>query len=136
MDRSARKCAHTCTTTVPLGLWHVAMSMETSRHGVQLELSGTRLVQFAEYLVFPDHSRGDHANGRSVPSCVVAIRRVERSAAIRYHVSCDGCSPRHARLHSGTRTDPARLAHFTDAPDLPSHAQLLHLESNPPRDQR
>ena len=33
--------------------------------------------------------------------------------------------PRHARLHFGTRTDPARLAHFADAPDLSADAQLL-----------
>src|SRR5678815_863121 len=112
------------------------MSMETPRHGVQLELSRARLVQFAEHLVFPDHPGGHYADGRSVPASLAAIWRLERGAAIRDHVSCDGRAPCHARLYFGTRTNPAGLAHFTDAPDLPSNAQLLHLESHPPRDQR
>ena len=32
------------------------MSVETSRHGVQLELSRARLVQLAQHLVFPNRS--------------------------------------------------------------------------------
>ena len=123
-------------TTFSLGLRHAAMSLETSRHGVQLELSRARLVQFAEHLVFPDHSRGHHADGGFVPAGLAAIRRVERGAAVRHHISCDGRAPRHARLYFGTRTNPARLAHFADAPDLSPDAQLLHLESNPARHQR
>src|ERR1044072_1817297 len=112
------------------------MSLETSRHGVQLELPRTRLVQLAEHLVFPNHSRGHYADGRFVPTRVVTVWRLERGPSIRHHVPCNGCAARHASLHSGTRTDPACLAHFTDAPDLPSNAQLLHLESDPARDQR
>ena len=128
--------AHPRAATIPLGLRHAAMSVETSRHGVQLELSRAWLVQFAEHLVFPDHSRGHHADGRFVPARFAAIRRLERGAAIRDHVSRDGCAPGHARLHFGTRTNPARLADSADAPDLPADAQLLHLESDPARDQR
>ena len=112
------------------------MSVETSRHGVQLELSRAWLVQFAQHLVFSNHPRRCHANGGFVPACVAAIRRLERGAAVRYHFPGDGRDPGHARLHSGTRTNPARLAHFTDATDLPADAQLLHLESDPARDQR
>ena len=119
-----------------LGLRHAAMSLETSRHGVQLELSRPRLVQFAEHLVFPDHSGGHHADGRFVPARFAAVWRLERGAAVRYHVPGDGRAPGDARLHFGTRTNPARLADSADAPDLPSDAQLLHLESNPARDQR
>ncbi len=44
MDRSAGKRAHTREATVSLGLSHPAMSLETSRHGVQLELSRAGLV--------------------------------------------------------------------------------------------
>src|ERR1700730_9891784 len=106
------------------------MSVETSRHGVQLELSRARLVQSPEHLVFPDHPCGHYADGGFVPARLAAIRRLERSAAVRYHVSCDGRAPCHPGLYFGARTDPARLAHFTDALDLPSDAQLLHLESN------
>src|SRR4029453_13422062 len=61
---------------------------------------------------------------------------MERRAAVRHHVFSDGCASRYARLYPGTRTNSARLAHFTDAIDLPAHAQLLHLESDPARDQR
>src|SRR5437879_12080545 len=112
------------------------MSLETSRHGVQLELSRAWLVQFAERLVFSNHSRGCYANGGFVPDCVAAVRRVERGAAVYHHIPVDGCAPRHAGLHFGTRTNPARLAPFADAPDLPPDSQLLHLESDPARDQR
>src|SRR4030095_15854102 len=98
------------------------MSMETPRHGVQLELSRARLVQSPEHLVLPDHSGGHYANGGFVPARLAAIRRLERGAAIRDHVSCDGRAPRHSRLYFGTRTHPARLAHFADAPDLPPDA--------------
>src|SRR5215831_10229983 len=136
MDRSARKRAHPREAAVPLGLRHVAMSLETSRHGVQLELSRAWMVQFAEHLVFPDHSRGRYADGGFVFARVAAVRRVERSAAIRYHVLGDGRPSRDARLHSGARTNLARLARSTDAINLPPDAQLLYLESNPARDQR
>ena len=64
------------------------------------------------------------------------IWRVERGVAVRHHIPGDGRDPRHARLHVGARTDRARLAHSADAPDLSSHAQLLHLESHPARHQR
>src|SRR5438093_12147111 len=112
------------------------MSVETSRHGVQLELPRTWLVQFAEHLVFPNHSRGHHTDGGFVPSGVAAIWRLERGAAVRHHLPRNGPAPRHASLHAGARTDRARLAHFADALDLPSDAQLLRLESNLARHQR
>src|SRR5204863_1996692 len=128
---SARNCARADATTFALGLWDPAMSVETSRHGVQLELSRARLVQFAEHLVFPNHSRGCYAHGGFVPAGFTPIWRVARGVAVHHHISGDGRDPRHARLHFGTRTDPAGLAHFADAPDLSPHAQLLHLESHP-----
>ena len=112
------------------------MSLETSRHGVQLELSRSWLVQFAQHLVFSDHPRRCHTDGRFVPASLSAVRRVARGAAVYHHILVDGRATRHARLHFGTRTDRARVAHFADAIDLPTHAQLLHLESNPARDQR
>src|SRR5207247_8913120 len=112
------------------------MSLETPRHGVQLELSRAWLVQFAERLVFPNHSRGRYANGGFVPDCVAAVRRVERGVAIHYYFPGDGRDPRHARLPTRARANRARLAHFTNAIDLPTHAQLLYLESDPARDQR
>src|SRR5581483_3621157 len=136
MDRSAGICPHACEATFPLGLRDAAKSLETSRHGVQLELSRAWLVQFAEHLVFPDHPRGHHSDGRFVPSHVPAVRRVERRVAVRYYVSGDGRVTCHARLHPGTGTNPAGLADSTDALDLSTDAQLLHLESNPARNQR
>ena len=33
------------------------------RDGLQLEVPRARLVQFAEHLVFPNHSGRDHARG-------------------------------------------------------------------------
>src|SRR5207237_5899841 len=120
MDGSTRERAHPREAAVPLGIWHPAMSVETSRHGVQLELSRARLVQFAEHLVFPNHSRGSHAHGGLVPAGVTPIRCVERGASIHYHIPGDGRAPRHAGLHFGTRTNPERLAHPADAPDLSS----------------
>jgi len=39
-------------------------------------------------------------------------------------------------LHFRTRTDHARVADFADAADLSADAELLHLESDFPRDQR
>ena len=81
-------------------------------------------------------SGSHYADGGFVPARLATIWRVERGAPVCYHLPCDGCAPRHARLHFGTRTNPARLAYSTDAFDLPADAQLLHLESNPARDQR
>src|SRR5437867_7290157 len=112
------------------------MSLEASRHGLQLELSRARLVQFAERLVFPNHPHRRHADGRFIFACIAAIRRMARGLAIRDHLSFDGRHPCHARLHPGARTDRARLAHFTDAFDLPADAQLLHLESDSASGQR
>src|SRR5438128_3840678 len=109
------------------------MSVETSRHGVQLELSRSRLVQFAQHLVFPNHSSGHHTDGGFVPAGVAAIWRLERGAAVRHHLPRNGRAPRHASLHARARADRARLAHLADAPDLSSDAQLLRLESNPAR---
>ena len=63
LDGSARDSAHARAAAFSLGLWHAAMPLETSRHGLQLEVSRARLVQFAERLVFPNHSRRDHADG-------------------------------------------------------------------------
>ena len=112
------------------------MFVETSGHGFQLELSGAGLVQFAKRLVFPDHSRRRHADGRFVLVCFAAVRRVARGVAICDHVFIDGRDSRDARLHFGTRTNHARVADLTDAADLSADAQLLHLESNFARDQR
>src|SRR4051794_8673920 len=136
MDRSARDCARADATTFALGLWHAAMSLETSRHGVQLELSRAGLVQFAQHLVFSNHSRGCHAHGRFVPAGIAAIWHLERGAAVHHCIPGDGRASCHARLYSGTRTNPERLAYSADAPDLSSDAQLLHLESHPARHQR
>src|SRR4030095_3723855 len=63
VDGSARKRAHTYPSTFSLGVRDAAMSLETSRHVVQLELSRAWLVQFAQHLVFSDHSRGGPADG-------------------------------------------------------------------------
>ncbi len=63
LDGSARDGSHTRAAAISLGLRHAAMSLETSRHGLQLEISRARLVQPAECLVFPDHSRCHHADG-------------------------------------------------------------------------
>ena len=80
-------CAHAGATTFSLGLRHVAMSLETSRHGFQLELSRARLVQSAERLVFPNHSRRDHADGRFVSAGLASVWRMARGPAVRDHVS-------------------------------------------------
>jgi len=112
------------------------MSLETSRHGVQLELSRARLVQFAEHLVFPDRPRRRHANGRFVFARLAAIRRMAGGHAIRHHILVDGRDPRDARLHSGARTNSARVAHLADALNLSADAQLLHLESDLARGER
>ncbi len=136
LDRSAGDGAHSRAATIPLGLRHAAMSVETSRHGLQLELSRARLVQFAERLVFPDHPRRHHADGRFVPARFAAIRRLGAVLPFVIMFLAMDVHPGDARLHFGTRTNPARLADSTDAPDLPADAQLLHLESNPARDQR
>src|SRR5262249_11031699 len=105
------------------------MSLETSRHGVQLELSRPRLVQFAEHLVFPNHSRGRHSYGGSVPPGFAAIWRLERGAAVHRNIPGHGRAPRHSSLHFGTRTNHAGVAHSANAPDLSPDAQLLRLES-------
>src|SRR5438046_9887183 len=102
MDRSARERAHTCTTTFTLGLWHAAMSLEASRHGVQLELSRAWVVQFAKHLVFSNHSRGSYADGRFVPARLTALWRVERRATICHHIPRYGRHPRAARLAAPT----------------------------------
>ncbi len=112
------------------------MSLETPRHGVQLELSRARLVQFAECLVFPNHSRGGHAGGGFALARFASVRCLERGAPVCNYISFDGRHPGDARLHFRTRTDHARVADFADAADLSADAELLHLESNFARDQR
>src|SRR5262249_41966131 len=136
VDRSAGKCAHTGAPTFSLGLRHAAMSVETPRHGVQLELSRAWMVQFAEHLVFPNYSRGGYAHGRPVPDWVASLWRMAGGAAIHHHIFGDGRDPRHACLPARAGAGRVGIAHSTDASDLPSDAQLLHLEGNPPRDQR
>src|SRR2546429_7808516 len=110
------------------------MPVETPRHGIQLELPRAWLVQFAERLVFSNHSCGCYAHGGFVPDSVAAVWRVERGAAVYHHIPFDGCITRHARLPARARANRARLAHFADAIDLSPDAQLLHLESDPARD--
>ena len=107
-----------------------------SEYGVQLELSRAWLVQFAQHLFFSDHSRRCHADRRFVFARVAALRRVARGHAVRDYVPVHGRDPSQARLSSGKGTHPACLADFANARDLPSDAQLLHLESDPARDQR
>src|SRR5207302_2011024 len=109
------------------------MFVITSRHGFQLELSRACLVQFAERLVFPNHSRRDYAGSGSVFARVASVRRMGRGPAVRDHVSFDGRDSRDPRLRFGTRTDHARVANFADASDLSADAELLHLESDYPR---
>src|SRR6516225_6252848 len=116
-----------------MGLRHAAVSVETSRHGVQLELSRSRLVQFAEHLVFPNHSRGSHADGGFVPFGIAAIWCVDCRAAVHRNISGDGRAPRDASLHARARADHSRLAHSADATHLSPDAQLLRLESNSAR---
>src|SRR5262245_23425306 len=119
-----------------MGLRHIAMSLETSRYGVQLELSRAWLVQFAQHLVFSNHSRRHYADGGFVLAGVIAIWRVERCAAVHPNIPRDGRAARHVSLHVGARADRARLAHSANAADLSADAQLLRLESNPARHQR
>ena len=71
-----------------------------------------------EHLVLSDRSDRHYADGGFIPAGLSAIRRVERGAAVRHHIPCDGRAACHARLYFGTRTNPARLAHLTNAPDL------------------
>src|SRR5438105_14416337 len=94
------------------------MSVETPRHGLQLEVSRARLVQFAERLVFPDHSGRGHADGGFVLAGLVSSRRMAGAVAVRDHIPFDGCDSCHARLHSGKGTGHARVANFTNATDL------------------
>src|SRR5438874_12054903 len=110
------------------------MSLETPRHGVQLELSRAWLVQFAEHLVFPDHSRRTDTNGGLVPDCFVAIRRLERSIAIHCHVPGDGRNPRHACLPARPGAARLALAPLAPASDLLPGAELLHLDGHPAAD--
>jgi len=110
--------------------------METSRHGVQLELSRARLVQFAQHLVFPNYSCRYHANGGFVSAGIAAIRRLERGAAVHRNIPGDGRASRHSRVHARARAARARLAHSANASDLSADAQLLRLESNSARHQR
>src|ERR1043165_1092158 len=119
-----------------MGLWNAAMSMETSRHGVQLELSRAWLVQSAECLVLPNHPGRGHPDGGFVFVRFASFWRLARGATVCHHFSGDGCDPGHARLHSGTRTNSTGVAHSADATDLSANAELLHLEGNPSRDQR
>src|SRR5207244_1578298 len=71
-----------------------------------------------------------------VPDCIVAIRRVAGGAAIHCHVPGDGRNPRHACLPARAGAGHLGLAHLAHASDLSPDAQLLHLESDPARDQR
>ena len=119
-----------------MGLWDAAMFMEASRHGFQLELSRARVVQFAERLVLPNHTRGGHSGGGFVFARVATIRRVARCSSVRNHILVDGRDSRDAGLYFGEGSDSTRVANFADASDLPASAELLHLESNSPRDQR
>jgi cellulose synthase/poly-beta-1,6-N-acetylglucosamine synthase-like glycosyltransferase len=67
---------------------------------------------------------------------LAAIRRMAGGHAIRHHILVDGRDPRDARLHSGARTNSARVAHLADALNLSADAQLLHLESDLARGER
>src|SRR5262245_53445099 len=111
MDRSAGNGGDAGATTFAVGLRHAAVSVETSRHGVPLELSRARLVQLAEHLVFPNHSRGSYTDGGFVSSGIAAVWCVERSAPVHPGIPGDGRAPRHAGLHTRARADCARLAH-------------------------
>src|SRR5205814_1433597 len=112
------------------------MFVETSRHDLQLELSRAGLVQFAERVVFPNHPRRGDADGGFISARLASLRRMARSVAIYHHILVDGCDPGHARVYSGTRTNPASMADFADAPDLSPDAQLLYLDGNLARGQR
>src|SRR5437764_14948922 len=113
-----------------MGLRYAAMSVETSRHGVQLELSRARLVQLTEHLVLSDRSDAQYADRRSISAGLSAIRRVELGPAVRDDIPCHGRTTCDARRCFGMRTNPGRLAHLPDAPDPSGDALLLRLESN------
>src|SRR2546430_10460740 len=83
------------------------MSLETSRHDLQLELSRARLVQFAECLVLPNHSGGGHAGGGFALVRLASVRCLERGAPVCNYISFHGRHPGDARLHFRTRTDHA-----------------------------
>src|SRR5262249_48134057 len=136
LDGSTGIGAHARATTISLGLRHAPVSLETSRHGFQLELSRARMVQFAEHLVFSDHSRRNYTGRGLVFARFVAVRRMGGGFAVRDGISFDGRHSRHARLHFGKGTGQARVADLADATDLSADVELLHLESNSPRDQR
>src|SRR5262249_36416451 len=98
--------------------------------------SCARLVQFAEYLVFSNHSGRGYTGGGFIFARVAPVRRLARGVAFRDHFFVDGCNLGDACLYFGKRTGHARLANLSDAPDLPANAQLLYLESDLARDQR
>src|SRR5467141_3410952 len=100
------------------------MSLETSRHGLQLEIPRPGLVQFAERLVFPNHPGRDHADGGLVSPRLAAVRSLERGAAVRHRVSEYGRAPRHPCLHHRTRIHHPRLADSADAIDLSPDVEL------------
>src|ERR1051326_2460046 len=98
MDGSAGNRAHISATTFSLGIRHAAVSVETPRHGVQLELPRTWLVQSAQRVVFPDHTRGGYAHVRFVPFGVPAFRLLKRGVSFYCPFPTDGCDPRHPCL--------------------------------------
>src|SRR5437868_9977028 len=98
------------------------MPVKTSLYGFQLELSRARLVQFAERLVFPNHPRGRHADGRSLSARIIAFRRMGRGHALCRYVFGHGLNSGDTRVYTGTRTRHARVAHLANAIDLPAAA--------------
>jgi len=115
------------------GPMHAAMPLETPRQVFKLEhraLAGLACPA----LVFPNHSCGCYSDGRFVPGCLSAIRRVGLHAAVHHHIPVDGCAPRHACLHFGTRTNRARWR-ILPMRLLYGRCSVLHLESDPARDQ-
>src|SRR5438270_12315055 len=96
MDRGAGDRGDTGTTTIPVGLRDIAMPLETPGHGLQLALRRTRLVQSSKCLVFPDHPRGDYADGGFVPARLASVWRLDRGVAV------PDCVPEHGRLTRDT----------------------------------
>src|SRR5207237_8752755 len=105
------------------------MSLETSRHDLQLELSRARLVQVAERLVLPNHSGGGHAGGGFAIVRFASVRCLERGPPVCNYISFHGRHPADARLHFRTRTDHARVADFAVAADLSAVSDVLSFES-------
>ncbi len=119
--RKRRKpCARSGAAAFPLGLRHVAMSLETSRSYFQLALSRARLVQSAERLVFPNHPRRDFSAGRFSPHRFVTVWHLGRRPALRHYFSRDRSFHRGPGLFDRGRAGYSRMAHFADAPDLPA----------------